>query len=44
MLIAQLCKGMKIFSNSDKHSWVLNAKVQYIFSPEQNLNVAASIL
>ena len=44
MLNVQHCKGMKIFSNSDKHSWVLNAKVLYIFSPEQNLNVAASIL
>ena len=41
MLITQHCKYMKIFPNSDKHSWVLNAKVLHIFSFKQNLNVDA---
>ena len=35
-LITQHRKDMKIFSNSDKHSWVLNAKVLHIFSFKQN--------
>lgn len=41
MLITQHCKYMKIFPNSDKHSWVLNAKVLHIFSFMQDLNVDA---
>lgn len=40
-LITQHRKDMKIFPNSDKHSWVLNAKVLHIFSFKQNLNVDA---
>ena len=42
-LIAQHRKDMKIFPNSDKHSWVLNAKVLHIFSFMQDLNVDARV-